>query len=235
MPPPNPPNPPTTRPTPPEHHRLLAGITRSRLLATLRGSDVPMGVKDLAGALGLHPNSVREQLAALVAAGLVERDTTPPSGRGRPPLRYAARSDGDDHDPYRDLAQVLAEQLARLPDAGPNAVAAGETWGRSVAGGQAAASGVDAHDARRRLITLLDDAGFAPERDGEEDPAAPIRLRRCPFEPLARDNRAVVCGVHLGLMRGALHELGGPLEAVGLEPFVAPDLCVAHLRETVDG
>jgi hypothetical protein len=30
-------------------------------------------------------------------------------------------------------------------------------------------------------------------------------------------------------MRGALEELGSPLDAVRLEPFVEPDLCLAHL------
>ncbi|MGP1674531.1 MAG: hypothetical protein ACTS8Z_04880 [Candidatus Limnocylindrales bacterium] len=82
-------------------------------------------------------------------------------------------------------------------------------------------------DAVDRLVTLLDHAGFAPERPaGAGDP---IRLRHCPFGPLAREHRDVVCGVHLGLMRGALREMGAPLDAVRLEPFVAPDLCVAHL------
>jgi predicted ArsR family transcriptional regulator len=225
----------TTRPAAPQHHRLLAGITRSRLLEALRASDVPLATRDLAATLGLHPNSVREQLAALVTAGLVVRETTQPSGRGRPALRYSARPDRDDHDPYRDLAQVLAEQLARLPDAAANALAAGAAWGRAAAGAPADRGQADAPDARRRLVALLEDAGFAPERAGDEDPAAPIRLRQCPFEPLARDNRAVVCGVHLGLMRGALGQLGAPLDAIALEPFVAPDLCVAHLEEITDG
>ena len=223
------------RPATPQHHRLLAGLTRSRLLEALRASDVPLGTRDLAATLGLHPNSVREQLAALIAAGLVVRETTQPNGRGRPALRYSAVPVGDDHDPYRDLAQVLAEQLARLPDAAANALAAGEACGRAVVGAPADDEATDAPDARRRLVALLEDAGFAPERAGDEDPAAPIRLRNCPFEPLARDNRAVVCGVHLGLMRGALDQLGAPLDAIELEPFVAPDLCVAHLEENTDG
>jgi hypothetical protein len=32
-------------------------------------------------------------------------------------------------------------------------------------------------------------------------------------------------------MRGALAALDAPLEATGLEPFVTPQLCVAHLEE----
>ena len=44
----------------------------------------------------------------------------------------------------------------------------------------------------------------------------------------------MICGVHLGLMRGALEALGAPLEATRLEPFVAPHLCLAHLTPTTD-
>jgi predicted ArsR family transcriptional regulator len=58
---------------------------------------------------------------------------------------------------------------------------------------------------------------------------APIRLRHCPFGTLARDHGEVVCGVHLGLMRGVLRELDAPFDALRLEPFVGPSLCLAHL------
>jgi hypothetical protein len=85
----------------------------------------------------------------------------------------------------------------------------------------------DEDAAVRRLVELLADAGFEPE--GPALPGGPIRLRRCPFEPLARDHRSVVCGVHLGLMRGALRQMGAPLDAAALEPYVEPDLCLAHL------
>ena len=37
--------------------------------------------------------------------------------------------------------------------------------------------------------------------------------------------------MHLGMLRGALSEMGAPLEAMRLEPFVESTLCVAHLRE----
>jgi hypothetical protein len=52
---------------------------------------------------------------------------------------------------------------------------------------------------------------------------------------LARDDGEVVCGVHLGLMRGILRELGAPFDAISLEPFVEPALCLAHLGGRSDG
>jgi predicted ArsR family transcriptional regulator len=90
-----------------------------------------------------------------------------------------------------------------------------------------------APEAMDRLLRLLDEAGFAPEPGQSAD--GPIRLRRCPFGALARERRDVVCGVHLGLMRGALRQMGAPLDAVALEPFVQPDLCLAHLAPDATG
>ena len=208
-----------------DRHRLLAGLTRSRLLAVLRGSGGPLGVRELAAAVGLHQNSVREQLARLADAGLVSTEAAPATGRGRPRLRYLARAEADEQEPYRALARVLAEELDRTADPATLAVEAGEHWGRALIGSARVVRDEDA--AVRRLVELLADAGFEPE--GPALPGGPIRLRRCPFEPLARDHRSVVCGVHLGLMRGALRQMGAPLDAAALEPYVEPDLCLAHL------
>jgi predicted ArsR family transcriptional regulator len=209
-----------------DRHRLLAGLTRSRLLAVLRDSRGSMDIRELTDAVGLHPNSVREQLARLADAGLVVTEAAPSSGRGRPRLRYMARPEADEQAPYRALAGVLAEELERMADPATRATEAGERWGRALIGPAETVTDEDA--AVGRLVGLLGDAGFEPE--GPDLPGGPIRLRRCPFEPLARDHRGVVCGVHLGLMRGALRQMGAPLDAVALEPYVQPDLCLAHLR-----
>jgi predicted ArsR family transcriptional regulator len=213
-----------------QRHRVLAGISRSRLLAVLRRSGQPMGVRELADAVDLHPNTAREHLDLLVGAGLITRTASAPNGRGRPGLRYVAEPAAAEADPeaYRALATVLTTELARMPDARNAAIRAGERWGQAV--GTTDVSGPSASEAIGRLVQLLDDAGFAPEPSN--DPAQPIRLRHCPFEPLAREHANVVCGVHLGLMRGALRAMGAPLDAVSLEPHVTPDLCLAHVEPT---
>jgi predicted ArsR family transcriptional regulator len=215
-----------------ERHRVLAGISRSRLLAVLRQAMGPMGIRELADAVDLHPNTAREHLDQLVDAGLVTREHAAPTGRGRPGLRYRAEPGATDDDPhaYRALASVLAGELARRPDAVASARSAGESWGRAMARGSDATSSEGA--AVERLIELLAEAGFAPE--ASTDPGQPIRLRHCPFGSLAHERGEVVCGVHLGLMRGALRELGAPLDAVSLEPFVEPDLCLAHVGARTD-
>ena len=218
--------------TSPMRYRALAGLPRARLLAHLRASSEPLGVQQLADAIGLHANTVRDHLQQLVDAGLVVREVAAPAGRGRPQLRFSAHPDDRDDDPrpYQALARVLADQLAERPDAVWAATEAGERWGRATVADQPAVS--DDAEAVARIVELLDAHGFAPEvptRIGD-----PIRLRRCPFGTLAVGRERVVCGVHLGLMRGALAELGADIDATRLDPFVRPDLCVAHLARRAD-
>lgn len=61
------------------------------------------------------------------------------------------------------------------------------------------------------------------------DRAREIRLRHCPFQNLAEQHGEVICSVHLGLMQGALSAMRAPVSVDRLDPFVEPDLCVAHL------
>ena len=61
------------------------------------------------------------------------------------------------------------------------------------------------------LVALLDEVGFAPEREAEQQPAggtARINLRNCPFLELAQDRPQITCPIHLGLMRGAMEAWG---------------------------
>ena len=205
-----------------DRHAVLADPTRRALLDALRDAPEPQGVRDLADVVGLHHNSVREQLQRLERAGLVQVTRAEPSGRGRPGLRYAVALEPEE--PYRVLAGVLADQVAALPDASATWAAAGERWGRGAASAVIAQADPDPGDA---LIGLLADAGFAPEPIAPGDVA--INLRACPFMPIERRHLPVVCGIHLGFIRGALRELGSTWEATSIEPLVRPDLCVARL------
>jgi predicted ArsR family transcriptional regulator len=78
-----------------------------------------------------------------------------------------------------------------------------------------------------RLLALFEEAGFAPEAPTR--PGGPIGLRACPFGLLPRDGSRAVCRVHRGLIEGVLDGLGAPADGVVLEPFVRPDLCLAHV------
>lgn len=76
------------------------------------------------------------------------------------------------------------------------------------------------------VVRLLGDIGFAPELSPDR---MAISLHRCPFRELAERHPDVVCGAHLGMIQGALAQLGAPVSATGLLPFVQPDLCIITL------
>src|SRR5690606_24198406 len=105
-----------------------------------------------------------------------------------------------------------------------DALAAGEDWGRVLTAGQEPSA--DPGEARRRVLGLLAEIGFAPEADDE---ARRVRLPRCPFVETAREHPGVVCGVHEGLTRAALAALGPEPQDVDLLPFAEPDACLLHL------
>ncbi len=205
----------------------LADPTRRALLAALREADGPLDVRSLAGLVGIRPNSAREQLSRLATAGLVQVTTAAPTGRGRPGLRYRATSAAV-ADPYRMLAGVLADHVVEGRDVSAFTTAAGERWGRdAVAAMPAAAPGDRPADPVGAVVGLMAEAGFAPDAPSPGD--REVRLRACPFAPIEPRHQPVVCGIHLGFIRGALRELGSTWDAVAIEPFVQPALCVARL------
>jgi predicted ArsR family transcriptional regulator len=158
-----------------------------------------------------------------------------------------AAPDGDRN--YRLLAEVLAQHIVATSERpGEAAVNAGRSW--------AVANGPERHqdgaepggDREKRddgdgagtapisddaaiavIVKMLGDTGFAPEvsRDGTS-----INLHRCPFLELAVTNQDVVCGAHLGIIQGALAELGTMVSATRLIPPVTPGLCVTTLSRS---
>jgi predicted ArsR family transcriptional regulator len=83
-------------------------------------------------------------------------------------------------------------------------------------------------EALERVTGMLAELGFDPELV-IADERAQVLLRRCPFADLAVRHGEVVCAAHLGIIRGALAELGADV-ATDLRPFVEPRLCVAEIR-----
>ncbi len=190
----------------------------------------------MARRIGVHPNTVRFHLDALVRQGLVERRLEARSGPGRPRTVHAVRPGMDRAGTreYRLLARMLLSHLAAAgPDARESAMETGREWGRFLMDPPPPFQQPTAARSAERLVALLDDLGFAPAAEGHDDGTGEvptrIRLRHCPFLELAEEYGQLVCPLHLGLMQGALAELKAPLTATGLEPFAEPDSCVAHL------
>ncbi|MHB1009805.1 MAG: helix-turn-helix transcriptional regulator [Propionibacteriaceae bacterium] len=241
-------------------HRVLSGVSRVAVLEALRASARPLDVQAIAAAVGLHANTVRSHLDQLVDAGLASRATELRTTPGRPRLlfRAAAQPTGSDaEDSYRMLARVLASGIdeagPRTGQPGSVATEAGRRWGqRAVEAQDAPDASPDEHSepgdhdyAVGRIVALLDDVGFAPRlrvsvaattdpRATGTDPATAtvIELHQCPFKEVAIEHSEIVCGVHLGLIQGALDQMHASPFTVRLEPFVSPVLCLAHLAPT---
>jgi predicted ArsR family transcriptional regulator len=75
-------------------------------------------------------------------------------------------------------------------------------------------------------VALLDRFGFAPQPDLR---GAVVRLTRCPLLEAARRHPEIVCGVHLGIVRGALEAHGGEADQVDLRAFSEPGACLLDL------
>lgn len=218
--------------------------TRAKVLAALRAAAGPAGADDLAAQLGLHRNTVRFHMEALVTAGLVEEGRQAGGGKGRPravfhPTRHGARS-GERN--YQLMASVLADHLVRT-SADPTGAAyeAGRSWGQRLA--------VTATGRPRRgtslpaAVEMFQAMGFEPQASPLRRPTL-IRLHNCPFREVVDEHQELVCAIHAGLLDGMLASAAGggaaggtapgepaaaPAAPLRLEPFATPQTCVIHL------
>ena len=203
-----------------------------RILEVLQEAEAPLDVRELGARVGLHFNTVRSHLRVLAEAGLVSEKREERARPGRPRMLYEAAAEQlDARTPasYRLLAQVLASSLAGSErDPSGRAEEAGCVWGAHLVRKPSPFASLSKKETIDEVVRLHEQYGFRPElrraRSGQE-----IVLKRCPFEELATTYQAVICSVHLGLIRGALTELGTGVEAERLEPFAEPGACIAHL------
>lgn len=206
---------------------------RTEVLDALRNAGTPLSVADVARQLGIHVNTARFHLDALTVDGEAVTTVEPPSGPGRPRTVYSPRPGMDRGGirSYRLLAQILLSHLSSAGEGAPEtATQAGRAWGSFLIGRPPPFQLLSGEAAVTRLSALLDELGFDPESEPETAVPALIRLRHCPFLELAEGYDRLVCRVHLGLMQGALEELGTPVRAARLEPFAEPGACLARLE-----
>ncbi len=206
-------------------------MRRAEVLAALRAAPAGLSAAAVATQVGIHVNTARFHLDALVKEGSAAREQGLPGTRGRPGIVYRPLPGMDRGGvrSYQLLAQILVSQLSAAPDAGQSAVAAGRAWGSFLVG-QPEPFSQTSVPAAGQLIALLGSLGFAPEAEGET-----IRLRHCPFLELAEGYGQLVCRIHLGLMQGALAGLRAPVTAVRLEPFAEPGACLARIEPASPG
>lgn len=225
-------------------NRRRAHLSTARLgiLDALIDQPEPCTVAALSALTRQHPNTVREHLDGLSDARLVVRTRAVAEGRGRPPWLYSAVPEAGSEPGSREyaaLASALAGHIARTsrqPRA--DAIEAGRTWGRELVRQSQMSTGTVSDSTapratvtssgvstRREVVNLLDELGFAPSTDAR---ARVVKLHRCPLLEAAHQQPEVICGVHLGITRGALEELGNDpvrTENVALQPFSEPGAC----------
>lgn len=208
-----------------------SGLSTSRaaVLALLQGQPGAVRLETLVRASGLHPNTVREHLDGLLRRGLVTREQAPAHGRGRPAWLYTACGrDVASAPEYAGLASALAATIVRTSaDPAAEAERAGHDWGRQLAAQRAVRPCTDDAEARRAVVDLLADLGFDPTSDAQ---CHVVHLHTCPLLDAAQQHPEVVCAVHLGLAKGALHEYGSDPGRTTLEPFSEPGACTLSME-----
>ncbi len=220
-----------------DHYPAAPTNRRHEVLAVLRASRAALSADDVAREAGLHLNTARVHLDALVKAGLAERTSEPRKGPGRPRLLYSAHGPLPGQRAFPLLAEMLTGLVSRLDDGATLATEAGREWGRHLLEGPPPSRHIDAADATEELHELMDRLGFRPEQLPAEEATdfeVEMMLRNCPFREVAEEHTAVVCGLHLGIMQGALQQLRAPVEVTSLDPFVTPHTCAAQLRPTAE-
>ncbi|MGC5627914.1 helix-turn-helix transcriptional regulator [Georgenia sp. Z1344] len=175
---------------------------------------------------GLHENTVRGHLEALLDEGLVERSRGTATGRGRPP--WVWRPTRPDDAGYAGLASALARSLTGLPDAGSIAHEAGRAWAADL---EPADDATNADDETRSsptaiVVDLMRRLGYEPQHEAG---TPRVTLHSCPLLEAAAETPEVVCAVHHGLVRGALEARGAGDVPTSLEPFASPGTCVLRV------
>ena len=208
--------------------------------------DAGMTAAELGTVLGLHSTTVRFHLDQLVSAGLVGSHFVRSGGAGRPAKRYfvvegelgpVARPGVEG--PYQVLATLLASALDPADEGRLTPEEAGAEWVRHRLGEGATPDTPPPSGAETAgewvakvggVVDLLQEWGYTPDlsvsgREGD----VTLTLQDCPFLDLARVHPEVVCGVHRGLLKGALEAAGETDAGVSLRPFVGPTTCHAVL------
>ena len=214
----------------------LADPVRRRLYAYVSGRDDGAGREEAAQAVGVPAHRARFHLDKLVEEGLLCVEHRRLSGRSGPGAGRPAKI-------YRRSATEIA---VSLPERGYDLVGRvlAAAVQRSLAGAPLAeALAEEAHQAGRRDGTTyavsseagacgeLDDSARALAAHGYEPTRedGTVVLRNCPFDALAREHTALVCGVNRDYVGGLLEGLGCRHTSALLDP--GADRCCVRVVE----
>lgn len=211
----------------------LAEPARRALYEYVVAQPDAVGREQAARGTGIALHSAKFHLEKLVEEGLLEVEYRRLSGRtgpgaGRPAKLYrrAAREVAVSLPERRyDLAgHVLAEAIETASSGGGDLVGAVRDAARRAGrrtGEQARPGGASELD---RLAGALEPCGYEPRRRDDE-----LVLANCPFDALARDHTALVCGLNEAFITGVAAGLGCSGVEACLDP--EPGLCCVKARE----
>ena len=210
------------------------GARRTRVIALLRKADRPMPVETIAKHIGVHVNTARFHLEALVDAGLATRQAEVRPQPGRRRVLYTG-SDVPQRpervEDYHLLATILTAAIAaHYPDTGARMYEVGKEWGHYLTSRPAPYEVVDEADIESRILDKFESLWFSPEFALLPDPH--LRIRNCPFMESAQHAPEVVCQLHCGIINGALEEMGSSRQIVEMEISSEPDVCSGRLART---
>ena len=199
---------------------VLADPVRRRLYDAVSSAPGPVGREEAALLATVPLHSARFHLDRLVDAGLLEVSYARLTGRSGPgagrPAKLYRRSAAEvavSFPPrrYDVVGDLLASALERTLDGGDVAEALrNEAWTRGRVTGTTYERRGDELD---RAVDVLVGEGYDPRREDDE-----VCLRNCPFDALATDHTALVCGVNLDFVSGMLDGLGCTSARARLQP-----------------
>lgn len=212
----------------------LADPLRRRLYRFVARSAEPVGREAVAEAVGIAVHTAKFHLDRMVADGLLEVEFRRLTGRsgpgaGRPSKLY--RRAGRDFavslperhydllsDVLADAAEASVAQRLPVDEVAP---AVARRHGRLLGVEQAARGAGGAP--LDRLAEALDEVGYEPRL---EDRC--MVLENCPFDRVAREHTALVCGLNLDFVRGVVAGLGIAGVTASLAP--SPGRCCVSAR-----
>lgn len=212
---------------------VLNDDSRRRMFSFIRRARRAVTRDEAAESIGISRKLAAFHLDKMVTAGLLHAryeatGDVPKVGR-RPKVYEATDLDLAVSIPgrqYRLLADLLLDSIITETDHETGSEAAtrtarerGTALGAAERNGEApTASGVDALTI---CAEMLEDHGYEPLAQGE----AELRLRNCPFHPLAAKAPELVCGINHAFLTGYLEGLGADAVTAHLVP-TAGECCV---------
>ena len=205
------------------------GGRRSHIVALLREAGQPLSVEEMARLAGVHVNTARLHLEALVEAGEATRQSEACGKPGRRRVLYTgAQPNRESAQTYRLLANMLATAIAmNCRDSGEVIYQAGQEWGRFLTSLPAPFEVCDETTIGTRIVDKLDQLWFAVEQSPGPQPQ--LLLHNCPFLDVAQETPQVVCQLHAGMINGSLEQLRSKQRVIEVDPQIQPHLCVALL------